>query len=1407
MTKTIVIPDLLDNLPFHILSWERYQTLCADILYKKYDCLNSREYLSKGSTQEGIDIYSINRGHQETTVAQCKLTDYISPKQVLDAVDLFLTGSFADEAKEFILCTTARLNRQHDEKETIRKAREKLSLKGISFIVWDEDSLSQELRTNPSDEIINIVYRYFNSEITLSFFGDIWSNYLKRLRVVDKYLYPKIEDYISREITSYENRLELSKPKYWYNDPSEQKTLIDIYEEEVTEKPTKIILLSTAGFGKSEELNNIANYFSNINQYYFPIKYSLRNYQGESIETLLNSFNQDWRNIPDNVLLLIFDGLDEITEPNTSIFIKHLNAFIENHQQVNVLISSRYNFYDLKKPPLSNFEVYLLNELTYSDVEKYIDEQLGTLKNFFLELIENKNFSNHLSNPYYLTRFIRFYKKNPLQFPQNKSDLFKKILFEKIESDEKRYNKTEIENRLLPVAQKIAFCMTAMAKSSFSDDEIKVVVPDNNLRAELKHLSILNRDTSEVGFWSFEHKNLQEFLCAKSLLKDTFSDIHEIISFEYDRKKLLPTFLNTISFLFEICDKESYLFLQLFDWISANDPEILIRFEREQLSQGTRQKIFKGLFNYYRDRQITFRVSSNFTLEELAYFIEIDEKIIDFISDELVPALNEGLAYDALRLLSLIKKPYLFKNQLLSVINKILSSGTHSNFVISRCINTLGKLNFMDKSLFEKILSIVDVLDFKIRKELIYVLDRSTYFEDFSDFIIDSVNVFEKGQINTIHDDSTFRLKGLILKLESAKSIKRLLQYAITDKKIISTNHLHSRHVEFEITEAEMIFKKAASFYSTDKRFLRIMYRLYLSVEYVDIYKDWFTLFENFFNSTCGTLSIFLKRYKYRKKHIDVTGFIADKMRCDFLINEFKNGSVDKQQMFYLRNSLSHTNYELFRYLNDQLVTLDAYFIIDDIDVDYAQLDQLQKEKNPEMLLDKNLFFEEADVIFDIIGKEDAITRDDLWHGENVKLRKYSSSLVLDTIRTFCRMDSDKVISREEFFRQYGDDENWDGFVIETIASRLKNKQTLNEQLISIITKWTIKQIESINFENSIKEKDDRWTYIPLVEFVKDIYLELEFPLSDNLILKMFPSDYETFAHGTETKTIIKVGIETIKDRKLLKNVILQTIEEKKLYINVLCSHYYACDILGYSECLGQLFDTIINEPRIEDYTRVTLTEYYLKLGGNVNDFKNYLNIPTSTIANRKYDYWYWFLVKKMIKEELNIDSIARLLIMRLQDEDESDEIKIECAEYLIRLSQIEGFTFWVHYVKRNNAMPFEYREWFSSSFFIGMPDDECISLTIDILDYTYSTRLFEKLSFPQSIEDAINIVLFAVGTKTYSNYLVVKSKIEELVATYPDFTSLRYTSERFSRKYFEDRKEPIDIVKAESLYEILMEQ
>ena len=1401
MPEIFITNKLIHTLPFNdAMSWEDYQTLCTDLIYVMFNCIDSREYLSKGSAQEGIDIYAIREGQKKCTVAQCKLVKNLSANAIIKIIEEFLNGTFAANTEEFILCTSVDLSNYKDEL-SITEIRKRLDEKGIKLKIWDEPGLSKELRTSFKTDIINIVARYFSPETALAFYGDIWKDHLKKLHKIDKKKYEVSSNYIERTISSCVGVYEIYQQPKWSWKVDRKKTIINLFDSK-EEKPIRTVLLSIAGFGKSMEVSQVAGYFSDENKSLYPIKFSLNNYQGQTIETLLDSFNSEWKNINEASFLLIFDGFDEIKENESLSFTQSLNAFIEIHSQINVLVSSRFNSYNLKHPPLRGFEAYSLDSLTQNDIEDYLVRELQNRKIHFVNLINSKKLKEFDQNPYYLTRMVRFYKADPYSFPKNKTELFNKILFEQIDNDEERFSKPELKEKLLPVAKQIAFCMTIAGKSLLDDAEMKHIVPDAKTRGELKHFSILVRNHSNTGSWSFEHKNLQEYLCASLLLQKEFVEIHKAISFEYNPQKLLPHFLNTVAFLFEIANKDSTVFKKLFEWLNTNEPEVMIRFEREQLAKKTRVDIFCSLFKYYKVKGISLRFTSNFLLDELAFFIGVDNDVIDFLSQQLKGQIPEGLAYDSIRLISYCDKPYLYTDKIIAICDYQFT--LKNNYQVqAECIDLLNKIGLNTKSEFEKILySGVSVDNFLIRKAIVSFLTTSDYFEDFVDDILDSISIFQKGHGEIRYAGNNTLIKELILKFIKPPSIKKVFQYLIKNNTCISEYH-HYSEFQFDPKEVQKLFEKAVEVYGVDKSILRVVYSLFRNLSIVSYHDKSMQYFKFFFEQTCGLTFIFKTLYKHTKNAHYFLPF-ANQSCLDYLLEEYNSGKISNHEMIIYRNIVSHIKKPLSDDFYNKLILISKEtFWVDDLDIDYNALNKLQEIKNQEMLLNRDLFFEEADQIFDILSKE-KITTKDLWVTENRKLQSHQRSLVLETLKRSCVRAEDKSMTHHGFIKKFSVDEQWNSFVIETILNLLKSKEhEINQNLMVFAKNWCKQKIDTLDFYNSIKDKaDGSFTCDFAVEFAKDLFSHIDVDVDDSDLIKLLFSDYESFYSGNESVNFAMRIAEKVRDKSYLKTNVLLNIKEGKLAKPVLLTHYQLCYKLGYTESLESIYKTIVSNSTIKDHTRVTLTKYYLELGGQINDFASFLKSPNPIEEENVYTSWSWYLIDSL--KNIEEEKVTKILLEIINSDNFNESNKLLACEYLLELFRIEGLIFWIKYVKEHTAIPFDYRSELLVQQVKEMPQTEACSIIFEMLDYVYEHELNIKLKFPNSVEHVLLDILFSIAISSHEIFTNVKDNFSKLIVKYSPKTfinTIKLSEERLTQQFYKKQPSVIDIPQANYIF------
>ncbi|MDP1843276.1 MAG: hypothetical protein Q8K64_07625 [Sediminibacterium sp.] len=1401
MSSIIVIPNLLDELPFQILTWERFQTLCTDILSRRQDVTDCREYLKQGNEQQGIDVYAFDK-EGARMVAQCKKENYLSPGDVAALVNEFIAGVFADSTTEFILCTSFDLSKHRDENTTIATARNQLATKKITLLVWDHKGLSQHLRNFPLPEI---VYHYFGKEVAMAFYGEIWTKYISKLQDIPKQQYPNTADHIARSIVLHTEHYHRKKTSNWYLPKKEPlRSLVTALES--NETSNHIVLLGVAGFGKTEEVKTAAAYFAADSSPIHPVRYFLKDYEGQPIESLLENHQPLWCNISTATLLLLFDGLDETKENHYQTFINHLNAFTENHPEAKIVVSSRFNFYDLLQQPLRQFDIYVLQPLSHVNIDQYLEQKLGQRKVVFVKTVRDSKFAEYADNPYYLTRLVRFFDEPGTDFPRNKSELFQRILFEQMDKDKVTYHKPELKEILYPLAQKVAFCMTLSGKSLLTNEDLKLILPVDDHRKNMRHFCILNYNEQESGSWAFEHKNMQEYLCATFLESYNFTQILPLISFSFNREKLLPRFLNTISFLFELLDNNCEYFQQLFKWLQASQAELFVRFEKEQISKETRLQLFKSILDYYQCRNLTIQVSSNFSVNELAEFIEIDEPLIDYLGDQLTRPIDGDLAYDMLQILSMCKRQYLYEAKLLSIYYEVLRSTHYAPFVKGQCIYSMAAVNKDNPSIFEIILtSGIDLSDFDVRRRLVSFLEFTSYYETFLPFVLESIKIYvDEQQVNRIGgaDDALIRI---LLVCKQPQSILKILDYLSLHPGLISERFSVSG-VRVSEKDLEILFANALIALSSQPRILPAVFRLFLKTDAVFHHDKIFACFSDFFARSCGHTVIFKKIYRYDIKRHELFHF-ADTGCLNIIISDYKTGKFDDNQMYVFRNQLSHIRPELIDcFILKLQVEGFPQFVVEPDTTNYLELYEKYKVRNQILLFDKAEFFKEAASIF----KQISITEigfHDLYETARFKgLRNYQNSIVKDEIGKFCHGNSS--INKEVFLNIYQDETTWLNYSLTGILEYLKNNQNppLLPEIEAYAKEWLTNRISKIRFTQSVVDNGSGVSLFHDVEFVKELYMKLEIELADDLLIPMLQSDYSGIHTQDSLSGISSKVINKIKNKSLVKPAILANIKSGTLASWVLITHFRICKEFHYQEALPDLFKAITSNPSIDEHEKKYLSQYYFDLGGEPSDFLPFLSVPQLTKELLQWNSWNWYLLELFAETECK--KVGAILVTICNDPQRNKNEVITAVKLLLQSGHKQGLEFWAVYIRKNNTLPFELQEGKPLETFLQKSGDaNAIDTLIDVLEYAYENNLVSSSSF-DSIPECVYYCLIQLGSKNrelYTAIMVHKERLQKKYATDSLVKNIEFFAERLAQRFYECNEYIISVDSALSSYDAML--
>lgn len=202
----VVYDPLLKSLPI-TKDWSIFERICLELLQDEHELRGVKTYLlygSQGQKQKGLDIVGQCLPTGKKIAAQCKRYKAVSPKNIVDWADKFITESDMDDYQEFILCVSCSVSSDTKLVEAWHKAERELEEKKIIPTLWDYDVIQEKLR-----KAKRITEKYYGIEAATRFCSN--------LPVVDSYPYSyrKKKIFSINGLTFIENntvRLEFSLP-------------------------------------------------------------------------------------------------------------------------------------------------------------------------------------------------------------------------------------------------------------------------------------------------------------------------------------------------------------------------------------------------------------------------------------------------------------------------------------------------------------------------------------------------------------------------------------------------------------------------------------------------------------------------------------------------------------------------------------------------------------------------------------------------------------------------------------------------------------------------------------------------------------------------------------------------------------------------------------------------------------------------------------------------------------------------------------------------------------------------------------------------------------------------------------------------------------------------------------------
>jgi predicted NACHT family NTPase len=1133
----------------------------------------------------------------------------------------------------------------------------------------------------------------------------------------------------------------------------------------------RVAIVSDAGMGKTTELQRIAGQFSKVDSPFYPFLISLNKYVNQSLSELLPL---GWEEVPKSRIAVILDGLDEIESKNKRDAIRQIELFSEQYPETHIIVSCRTNFYESEAEKssgtLNGFFSYMLLELSRKEIEDYVKGALdGEAESFHKDVLKNR-LHELLQIPFYLVRLVELFKKNHA-LPSHKAEIFEQLLIYRIEQDIEHYRTTmplrEKQKTVVQTLQRLALGIEILGRNYISNDEYCQIIDEEPLRKLIEHCTLWKKDDSENLKWQFEHNNFQEYLAARCLANKSLSILKDIMFFEPDHTKLIPSWSNTLSFLISISDDSD-----LIHWIIKNEPELAVKFEPDRLELETRIKIFKGVFNYYKEKQIWID-RDKFRYDELSRCGQSNE-IVEYILDEAEKAEHYTTACNAIELLSYLKIPHNKRDLTSNILVNYAITSQFGDQVQNRAMMALADLKLNSLSVINKVTKAVETSGSEwIRYGLYYFLHNSNYLDENIDIFINGFK-YLKIEISPERSrlaDESWHLRIGLEKAKSPEAIDKILKYFI----------------EYPNDPNDLIFEKIAPIIAENaaEACLKKPSLFQIAVKLFE------TLVKNSLDKQAQQFAVFFDKTKTRQKlfceyilrNIDerdywaILALLADEHCLEVFIQQYQKGKLGDNDVLSFRNYLAWKNSDLHFSFNDliNVATNNKFPLPQERDYEKERKDRIQRDIA--LLFNKFAFLADVKLIFDTESKlsftESEILELQSSHWDN----PYFSNLVIKQLRRLAKEEAVTYDNAVNAINNW----DWEWFCICNIYDKLNTREDikLTEKQKDWIAQWCYSNLTKVDFKKALETKEKgstsaSWHSIFLWYFLRK--LSLNYP--KEVLLDMISFDW---IEGGQY-----VGIqylETLLDKSELTIRVLQNLEKGIQNDDILKNHFDYCKRHRIEEALPFCLSEIIDSERGEDLRGIALE--------TICDLSPTAQSDLEKALEQISDDFKWNVIGKLLENHSKVCHEYLLSLLQTGN----DEEKLRSAQQLIKLQDTEGLNYYVDWVKKHRKSPGT-THYHDKHPLVHLQIFEAVPYLTDLLEVCYQPG-FKKTGFDY-LEHHVLDALTTIALQGSENYQGVRKRLEDFIeqntGKLRNVNFLNAFIEKLDQKYYMTKSEGMSI-------------
>ena len=1239
--------------------------------------------------------------------------------------------------------------------------------------------------------------------------GEIGADNLKELEALDetikeaqsgkvlpaKKVYPATDNYITR-----------------YVSPARGDTVHFGYElntlAEVLEKEDRLTILGVAGSGKSVELAHLAHLHSKPESELIPIKIRLNVLTSQEIEDLLTLEYPDFGDVPEENLLILLDALDEVHTDYIDIASSKIEILSKRYPKAKIVVTCRNNFYitetEKRSAKLEGFSSYLIHPLQYDSIYGYLQDRIDIRPEHFIEDLRLKKFYELLYSPFYLVNLVKFYEAKK-EIPTSKKTVFEHLISQRIEDDFEKFANAGINiqdhtNKVQKSIRQLAAVAESLGRSYLDEKtEVQPLVPDQKLLEIIKRTFLFNKST-EGDKWEFEHNNFQEYLAAHFLSKLSFEEIQKFVSFRPDYKKIKPSWLNTVSFLFSLLELGQDTYEKLTTWIMDVEPDILVRFEKDKLELKIREKLFREIYDDYESKQIIIR-NEKFETEDLAIFVSDSTETLEYLLQKIESSVDKLVTTEALRILHYFDKVAAYSERIREILMSKLCSSELSVEIKYACFNALAKLEIGDEELTAIIL---ETNDFEtnqyLRAGFYRYLGSTSHYEKYLPILLRGIELIEGIRVTRIEQprngsshlfDEKFALEAVLKKIKTPESIKLFFEWAAGSEEPSGLERVFFEQVGKMLEKAAAFSSDLPELFEGALNLLSSFSRRY--------HRELSNDFLKFFNKTNTQLKAFKILYEDWQKEENIGFELAYGMAtvCNedclrFLVKEIKEGKFIEPRTWQFRNVLGmDVRREMHDQYQQELLNIDSEKYSLEI-INHEALRTARQKRDIELLFAKREFLGETKKLFREESKTNGtLTWKELndWKRINFNDDEISNHIVVETLRDFAH--DKEYVELKEIEDLVTDDKRWLWFQLHKIVQFDQNKEDFEytDEAREFITSWVHDELKTANFKTALEYKTENryhYRYSELyisffiqrldIEVTEDVYLDL---LSIQCYL--LPIKYETSIQASDTEerkpnsfdfVISKIGQEKVIKRGL------ENLEAGGLVPIVKQSHYQFCKDFKVSEAAPLILAEILSDAWDNYDQRTFITQYTelsadpAKLIESIDQLENESKLHSvNELAEAKY-----YPVAKKIEA--------------LVEKEEDEEAIFRYIQVLGKIDENTGFSLLKEWILRNKRLPDHFARF--NLINVGTIDD-----LIEIFEDTLAEG-YGKGPWPNRNDWLV--ALIEKGSEDEDSFIRVRDQLNQWLGEYEDLKFLYYQIQSLEQKYYSKKSQVLTFEQAVEL-------